>query len=154
MKLARTIAHRFSSKKIKVENHVNFLSSLKNAGDIAHEKFIYYKLLNVDKNASIDEIKANYKEVIRVIHPDVKHAQSAQISPEIFDLFQMAYKTLSDERKRVQYNQEQQNVFYFAIAVTVIGVVLFCNFWYFPRMRRGVRNGDSMESIWHQNFHK
>lgn len=154
MKLARTIAHRFSTKNIKVESHINFLGSLKSPAAIAHEKFIYYKLLNVDKNASTEEIKANYKEFIRIIHPDVKNAHSTQISPEVFDLFQTAYKTLSDERKRMQYNQEQEKTFYFVVAVAVIGVGLFCNFWYFPRMRRGVRDADSIESIWHQNFHK
>lgn len=60
----------------------------------------YYKVLGVDKKASQDEIKKAYRKLAHQHHPDKKTGNEAK-----FKEINEAYQTLSDDKKRSQYDQ-------------------------------------------------
>jgi len=62
----------------------------------------YYKILNVDRNASKSEIKKAYRKLAMKYHPDrTKGDKSAE---EMFKKISEAYAVLSDKEKRKQYD--------------------------------------------------
>ena len=61
----------------------------------------FYKILNVNKNATSEEIRSSYKKLVLKYHPDKNHDLSA---PEMFRKIQIAYETLSDSNKRMKYD--------------------------------------------------
>lgn len=63
----------------------------------------YYKLLGVDKSATEDEIKKNYRKLAHKYHPDKN--QGDKDSEEKFKAVTEAYEVLSDAEKRKQYDQ-------------------------------------------------
>lgn len=62
----------------------------------------YYKILEIDKTATQEEIKKNYRRLALEHHPD-KNAGSKK-SEEKFKEIAEAYAVLSDEEKRRQYD--------------------------------------------------
>jgi len=60
----------------------------------------YYKVLEVDKKASSDEIKKAYRKLAHRHHPDKKGGDEVK-----FKEINEAYQTLSDDKKRSQYDQ-------------------------------------------------
>jgi molecular chaperone DnaJ len=60
----------------------------------------YYDILGVSKNASQDEIKRAFRKLAHQYHPD-----KATGDAEKFKEINKAYQTLSDEKKRSQYDQ-------------------------------------------------
>ena len=60
-----------------------------------------YKTLNVNFEASLDEIKASYRKLVRIYHPDV--SQDIENVQKFKDI-QEAYEVLSDEEKRKKYD--------------------------------------------------
>lgn len=60
----------------------------------------YYEILEVKKNASSDEIKAAYKKMVALVHPDKGG------SAMLFRLVQTAYEVLSDPNKRRNHDAE------------------------------------------------
>ncbi|MDD5431834.1 MAG: molecular chaperone DnaJ [Candidatus Omnitrophica bacterium] len=65
----------------------------------------YYEILGVQKNASLDEIKKNYREAVLKYHPDrVPHEQKKE-AEEKFKEISEAYAVLSDSQKRALYDQ-------------------------------------------------
>ncbi|KAI5660303.1 hypothetical protein M9H77_29096 [Catharanthus roseus] len=62
----------------------------------------YYSVLNVSKNASLQEIKAAYRRLARKYHPDMNKALGAE---EKFKEISAAYEVLSDEDKRSLYDR-------------------------------------------------
>lgn len=66
-------------------------------GDVDTTKF--YKLLEVDKNASDSEIKKAYRKLAIKHHPDKGG------DPEVFKELSKAYEVLSDKDKRSTYDQ-------------------------------------------------
>ncbi|MEN6510928.1 MAG: DnaJ domain-containing protein, partial [Chloroherpetonaceae bacterium] len=55
----------------------------------------YYKVLGVSKNATLEEIKAAYKELAKKYHPD-KNKQDPK-AEEKFKEINEAYQVLSDK---------------------------------------------------------
>ena len=66
----------------------------------------YYKILNVARGASQDEIKKAYRTLARKYHPDVSKEANAE---DKFKEVGEAYEVLRDPEKRAQYDQFGQN---------------------------------------------
>jgi molecular chaperone DnaJ len=64
----------------------------------------YYKILEVEENASDDDIKKSYRTLSKKYHPDV-NPDGAERFKEIAE----AYDVLSDKTKRAQYNSSKNN---------------------------------------------
>ena len=64
----------------------------------------YYKILEVEENASDEDIKKSYRSLSKKFHPDV-NPDGAEKFKEISE----AYETLSNTEKRQQYNQRKSN---------------------------------------------
>lgn len=62
----------------------------------------YYKILEIAKNASEDEIKKAYRKLALKYHPDKNKTPEAE---EKFKLVAEAYEVLSDKKKRDIYDQ-------------------------------------------------
>jgi len=66
------------------------------------EKRDYYEVLGVPRNASKDDVKNQYRKLALKYHPDRNKSPDAE---EKFKEISEAYAVLSDEEKRVQYDQ-------------------------------------------------
>jgi len=67
-------------------------------------EYKYYKILGLNKDASIDNIKRAYRLIIRKYHPDVnKDPNAAEIAKKINE----AYGVLSDPSKRLIYDNSE-----------------------------------------------
>lgn len=62
----------------------------------------YYKILEVDKNSTGDEIKKSYRKLSKKYHPDVNESVGAETK---FKEIAEAYETLGDESKRINYDR-------------------------------------------------
>lgn len=69
----------------------------------------YYKILNVDKKASLDDIKKSYRKLALKYHPD-KNPDNKQ-AEEKFKKINEAYAVLSDPEKRQQYDSFGSDAF-------------------------------------------
>lgn len=66
----------------------------------------YYKILGINKNASAEEIKAAYRELVKKYHPDKYYGKPEyQQMNEKFKEINEAYQVLSDLTKRQMYDQ-------------------------------------------------
>lgn len=61
----------------------------------------YYKILDVDKNATDDQIKSAYRGKVKRLHPDRYHGNSAP-----FRAVQEAYEVLCDPVRRQRHDDE------------------------------------------------
>lgn len=62
----------------------------------------YYKTLGVDRKATLEEIKKQYRRLARKYHPDVSKEPNAE---EKFKQVKEAYEVLKDPEKRKAYDQ-------------------------------------------------
>lgn len=62
----------------------------------------YYKILGVEKNSSIEDIKRAFRTLARKYHPDLTK-NDKQLEEKFKDIFE-AYEVLSDENKRKTYD--------------------------------------------------
>jgi len=67
-----------------------------------------YKTLEINENASSDEIKKAYRKLARKYHPDINKEESAV---EKFKEINAAYEVLSDKQKKSQYDQFGDDMF-------------------------------------------
>ena len=67
----------------------------------------YYKLLEVNRDASFEEIKKSYRRLSMIHHPD-KNGNSEESTIK-FKQLANAYETLSDEDKRTMYDMGIRN---------------------------------------------
>jgi DnaJ-domain-containing protein 1 len=63
----------------------------------------YYDVLDLDRDASPEEIKAAYYELARKYHPDVA-SQDPEMA-QTFAVINEAYRILSDQQRRTQYDR-------------------------------------------------
>lgn len=61
----------------------------------------YYKILEIDKNSSFDEIKKNYRRLSKLYHPDI----NKNINDDKFKDISEAYSILSDTNTKQEYDQ-------------------------------------------------
>jgi curved DNA-binding protein CbpA len=61
----------------------------------------YYKVLGVDKTATVEEIKKRFREKALVIHPDKSGRDTRD---EFIELYE-AYEILADKKKRERYDK-------------------------------------------------
>lgn len=62
----------------------------------------YYEVLELQKGATQEQIKSNYRKLAKKYHPDLNKEPGAE---EKFKEVQEAYDVLSDEQKRAAYDQ-------------------------------------------------
>jgi molecular chaperone DnaJ len=67
----------------------------------------YYKLLQVDRDASFEEIKKAYRRLSMIHHPDKNG--NCEESTTKFKQLANAYETLSDQDKRMMYDMGIRN---------------------------------------------
>ena len=60
-----------------------------------------YKILNVEKNATQEEIRNSYRKLMRKYHPDINNSDE---SKAVFNEIREAYDILSDSQKRELYD--------------------------------------------------
>ena len=68
----------------------------------------YYAILGVSQDANFQEINKSYRKVAKKYHPDRNKSPHAE---EIIKKINEAFETLSDRRKRKQYDRESSNIF-------------------------------------------
>lgn len=61
----------------------------------------YYEILDIDTNSTSFEIKSAYRKLARIYHPDVNKNKDAV---DMFKQITLAYETLSDDKKRHDYD--------------------------------------------------
>ncbi|WP_058486182.1 DnaJ domain-containing protein [Defluviitalea phaphyphila] len=64
----------------------------------------YYKILQVSKNATIEEIKKAYRKLAKKFHPDANNNDPK--AEERFKEIGEAYKVLGDETKKAEYDRK------------------------------------------------
>ncbi len=75
--------------------------SCSSAFNIADEKD-YYKILNINPNATQQEIREAYKRRAREFHPDKNTTDTTRI----FQAMKLAYDVLYDEKQRMEYDAD------------------------------------------------
>ncbi|CAN6456206.1 unnamed protein product [Victoria cruziana] len=69
----------------------------------------HYQILSVSEDASCDEIRASYRSLLLIFHPDKMHGKCGIGDDEVHEDFvkiQKAWEVLSDSKLRARYDQE------------------------------------------------
>ena len=80
----------------------------------------YYNILNINKDASYDDIKKAYYKLALKYHPDKNKDDNAE---EKFKEISEAYEILSDENKRLSYDNNNLNINTFSNANDIFNKV-------------------------------
>lgn len=65
----------------------------------------YYKILQIDRNASSEIIEKAYKTLAKKYHPDLQSENNKEKYEEIFKVINEAYQTLSDPSLKASYDK-------------------------------------------------
>ena len=68
----------------------------------------YYAIIGVSQDANFQEIKKSYRKLAKKYHPDRNKSAHAE---ETIKKINEAFETLSDRRKRKEYDRESYNIF-------------------------------------------
>ncbi|KAL8263677.1 hypothetical protein R6Q59_021807 [Mikania micrantha] len=77
------------------EEHAQVVRKIKRNSD-------YYEILGVGKSCSVEEVKKAYRKLSLKVHPDKNKAPGSE---EAFKKVSKAFKCLSDDNSRRQYDQ-------------------------------------------------
>ena len=66
-------------------------------------KYSYYEILNISEHATLEEIKSAYRKLVKETHPD--KTENSEVRKR-FLLIQTAYETLTDEKKKMVYDEQ------------------------------------------------
>ena len=80
----------------------------------------YYNILNINKDASYDDIKKAYYKLALKYHPDKNKDDNAE---EKFKEISEAYEILSDENKKLSYDNNNLNINTFSNANDIFNKV-------------------------------
>jgi DnaJ-class molecular chaperone len=70
----------------------------------------YYEMLNIDKNASKEEIVQAFRKMIKTCHPDrIKDKAEKQMAEEKFQQITEAFNILKDDAKRKEYDEKLES---------------------------------------------
>jgi len=69
----------------------------------------YYELLEVEEDATADEIKRGFRKLALIHHPDKNH-DNIEESTKKFAQLQQAYEVLSDEQERAWYDSHRSSL--------------------------------------------
>ncbi len=61
----------------------------------------YYKILEINRDATLEEIKQAYRAKAKLVHPDVNDSSKAH---ELFTIVNDAYEVLTDRKKRLLHD--------------------------------------------------
>ncbi|MCX6297083.1 MAG: DnaJ domain-containing protein [Bacteroidetes bacterium] len=61
----------------------------------------FYKILEISRSASMEDIKKAYRLKAKLVHPDINNSPKAN---EVFAIVSEAYETLTDEKTRYLYD--------------------------------------------------
>ncbi|KAI3703371.1 hypothetical protein L1987_73396 [Smallanthus sonchifolius] len=89
------VAEGMTGEASYTEEHVQLVRKIKRDMD-------YYEILGVGKSCSVEEIKKAYRKLSLKVHPDKNKAPGSE---EAFKKVSKAFKCLSDEGSRRQYDQ-------------------------------------------------
>ncbi len=67
----------------------------------------YYKILEISRNATKDDIKHAYRKLAMLYHPDRASAHMKKINEEKFKEIAEAYAILSNDEKKIQYDESE-----------------------------------------------
>jgi len=96
----------------------------------------YYKTLNINRNATQDEIKKSFRQLSKQHHPDKGGDEN------VFKEISEAYDTLGDPNKRQEYNHKLDNPFHNGGDVNMEDV--FNQFFRQNQQHRQVRKGKNL----------
>ena len=68
----------------------------------------YYEVLEVERDASDDQIKKAYRKLALKWHPDKN--DNSEESTRIFKEIQQAYEVLIDRQKRAEYDEHREQI--------------------------------------------
>ncbi|QBM90893.1 diphthamide biosynthesis protein 4 [Metschnikowia aff. pulcherrima] len=71
----------------------------------------YYEVLGVPSDAPVKQVRAAYHRLLLQLHPDKNGAAEGDLGGPSIAQLQAAYATLSDEQKRLAYDEDLKNTF-------------------------------------------
>ena len=80
----------------------------KDGGEVAAMK-CHYEVLEVERNATTDEIKKQYRKLALKYHPDRNHGNE-EWATEMFKLISAAHNVLSDAQERQWYDDHRDSI--------------------------------------------
>ena len=99
--LVRPIIRKFIPNPNRIGHEVD------EEGNVLKQKLVqeedFYKILEIPRFATQDEIKRKYRHLAKIHHPDAVGGET-----ELFVKVQEAFATLSDPEKRKNYNNEKR----------------------------------------------
>ncbi|KJA23016.1 hypothetical protein HYPSUDRAFT_66731 [Hypholoma sublateritium FD-334 SS-4] len=79
------------------------------AADPTPDTLDYYQILEIEEDATADEIKRSFRRLALIHHPDKNHTDTEQATQR-FAALQQAYEVLSDEQERAWYDSHRASL--------------------------------------------